>query len=319
MKSMRWILKLLACAFCLNLVGAYGNAMAAEDKIRLLVLPFSESLGAVIAEKEGYFKDEGLNVEMKNGGSAPQMVPLLQAGQADIVLSNTVTTLQAIGQGLDATFLAPGAVARTHPPDTTQAIMVLKDAIRSPKDLKGKRVAVNVINSTAWLYTVAFFDKYGLSPNDVRYVEIPFPQMNAPLLNRQVDAITQVEPFRTVLMDTGQVKALGYPYVEVQPNADITQYIALSSWVKTHKSEAEKFARAVRKGAMFANQHVAAAREINQAFTGLNPTLKDRVLLPRFGEAVNPQEIRKTMDLMLKYGLLEQKVDLTGRMFSASQ
>ena len=313
MKLLRGVFKWSACAVCLSLIGAPENAHA-QEKIRLLVLPFSESLGAVIADKEGYFKAEGLNVEMKNGGSAPQMLPLLQAEQADIILSNTVTTLQGIGQGLDATLLAPGAEARSEPPDTTQAIMVLKDGIQSPKDLKGKRVAVNVINSTAWLYTVAYFDKYGVSPNDVRYVEIPFSLMNDPLLNKQVDAITQVEPFRTVLSDTGNAKILGYPYVEVQPNADITQYIALSSWVKTHKTEAEKFARAVSKGAEFANEHVAVARDINQAFTHLNPALKDRVLLPRLGQAVNPVEIRKTMDLMVKYGLLKHELDLTGKM-----
>jgi len=182
------------------------------------------------------------------------------------------------------------------------------------KDLKGKRIAVNVINSTAWLYAVAFLDKYGVSRGDVRFVEVPFPQMNDPLLNKQVDAIAQVEPFRTVLSDTGKVKVLGFPYVEVQPNADITQYIALTSWVRAHPDAAKKFAQAISEGAQFANDNIETARDINQEFTGLNPALKDRVLLPRFGKVVNPEEIRKTMDLMVKYGLLKQKLDLSGKM-----
>ena len=177
-------------------------------------------------------------------------------------------------------------------------------------------VAVNVINSTAWMYMVALFEKHGVERSKIRFVEIPFPQMNDPLLNKQIDAIGQVEPFRTVLMDTGKVEAIGWSYVEVQPNADITQYLALTTWVKKNPQVAARFARAIVKGAQFANSNEGAAREINQQFTKLNPALKDRVLLPRFGNAVNLAEIRKTQDLMLKYGLLKQPVDLTGKVLA---
>jgi NitT/TauT family transport system substrate-binding protein len=140
--------------------------------------------------------------------------------------------------------------------------------------------------------------------------------MNDPLLNKQVDAIGQVEPFRTVLMDTGKVEAIGWSYVEVQPDADITQYLALTTWVQKNPQTAARFARAIVKGAQFANTDEKAAREINQQFTKLNPALKDRVLLPRFGNAVNLAEIRKTQELMLKYGLMKQRVDLTGKVLA---
>lgn len=287
---------------------------AAQDKIRLGLLPFSESLGAVIADKQGYFKAEGLDVEITKVQSGAHAVPVLQAGKLDIVLSNTITTLQAMEAGLDATIVAPSAVVRATPPDTTNALIVLKDGpINSPKDLEGKRIAVNVINSTAWLYIVAYLDKHGIDRNKVRFVEVPFPQMNDPLLNRQVDVIGQVEPFRTIIQGTGKVDVLGYVYVEVQPNADITQYIALTPWVKKNREAAKKFARAVVKGSQFLNANAAAAREFNQQFTGLNPKLKDKVLLPRFATEVNPAEARRTMELMLKYGLLKKPVDLSGR------
>jgi NitT/TauT family transport system substrate-binding protein len=309
MKKHRWMLAALV------MLGLAAGAQA-QEKIRLGILPFSESLGAVIADKEGYFKAEGLEVEMTNVGSGAQGVPLLQSGRIDIVFSNTVTTLQAMEQGLDATIVAPGAVVRAQAPDTTTALMVLKGSARSPKDLEGKRVSVNVINSTAWLYMLALFEKHGVERSKIRFVEIPFPQMNDPLLNKQVDAIGQVEPFRTVLMDTGKVEAIGWSYVEVQPNADITQYLALTTWVQKNPQTAARFARAIVKGAQFANTDEKAAREINQQFTKLNAALKDRVLLPRFGNAVNLAEIRKTQELMLKYGLMKQRVDLTGKVLA---
>ncbi len=40
------------------------HAAAAQEKIKLGLLPFSESLAAVIADKQGFFKEEGLEVEI---------------------------------------------------------------------------------------------------------------------------------------------------------------------------------------------------------------------------------------------------------------
>jgi NitT/TauT family transport system substrate-binding protein len=285
----------------------------AQDKIRVGLIPISEALGAVIADKEGFFKAEGIDVETSKFESGATAVPVLQSGRLGIALSNTVSTLQALGQGLDATVLAPGAVVRSAPPDTTTALIVLKDKIGSIKDLAGKRIGVNVINSSAWLHAVAALDKHGVDWTKVRFTEIPFPQMNDPLLNGQVDAIVQVDPFRSALMATGKAEILSWTYVETAPGTDITQYIALTSWVDKNRAAAEKFSRAVLKGAKFATSNEAATRDINVAWTGLNPAFKDKVLLPQLGTSVNVAGMARTMELMQKFGLLKAPIDLSKR------
>src|SRR5579864_4900308 len=185
--------RLLSSALALALLGFGLQAAQAQDKIRLGILPFSESLGAVMADKLGYFKAEGLEVEMSRFNSGALALPLLQAGKLDITFNNTVATLQAMEQGMDVAFIAPGAVVRTKAPDTTAALITLKGSIKSPKDFEGKRVAVNVIN-------------------------------------KQVDAVGVSEPFATVLLDTGLAETVTYVYVDSQPNGDITQYISLAEW-----------------------------------------------------------------------------------------
>ena len=58
-------------------------------------------------------------------------------------------------------------------------------------------------------------------------------------------------------------------------------------------------------------------REINQQFTNLNPALKDKLMITRFGTEVNLAEIRKTGELMVKYGLMKQMpADLGKRVLS---
>ncbi|MSQ72779.1 MAG: hypothetical protein EXR27_16030 [Betaproteobacteria bacterium] len=309
----RSALSLVTAVLGLILAGPLAAPAGAQEKLKVILLPFSESLGAVIADKKGYFKEEGLEIEVSKMAGSALMIPVLQSGKVDIILSNTVSTLQAIEQGLDATLLAPSAVVRSSPPDSTTALMTLTGAYKSPKELEGKRIAINVINSTAWLYMVALLDKHGVDRTKVRFVEVPFPQMNDPLLNKQIDAIGQVEPFRTILLNSGKTEAIGYSYVEVQPNADITQYLALTAWVKKNPQTAAKFARAVIKGSQFANANQAETRQINVEYTGLNAALKDAVMLPRFGEKVNTAEVQKTSELMVKYGLLKKPIDLAGR------
>ncbi len=288
----------------------------AQEKIKIGLLPFSESLAVVIADKQGFFKAEGIEIETSKFDSGAVAVPVLQSGRLDIVLSSTVATFQAIEQGLDAVVLAPGAVVREAPPDTTTAVIVRKGSIGGLKELEGKRVAVNVINSTAWLHAVALLDKHGVDRTKVRFTEVPFPQMNDPLLAGQLDAVVQVEPFRSALMATGNAEIVGWPYVETAPNTDITQYIALTTWVEKNKALAAKFARAVAKGAQFAASNEAATRDINQQFTNLNPALKDKVLLPRLGTAINLKEMNHTKEMMVKYGLLKTPVDLSKRVFT---
>jgi len=285
----------------------------AQETIKLGLLPFSESLAAVIADKQGYFKDAGITVESAKFDSGAIAVPVLQSGRMDIVLSSTVSTFQAIEQGLDAVVLAPGAIVRTAPPDTTTAVLARKGSIHSPKDLEGKRIAVNVINSTAWLHAVAWLEKHGVDRSKVRFTEVPFPQMNDPLLNGQLDAIVQVEPFRSALMASGNAEIVGWPYVETAPDTDITQYIALTSWAQKNHALAAKFVAAVTKGAQFAAANEAATRDINVQFTNLNPALKDKVLLPRLGTAINLKQMSHTTELMRKYGLLKTPVDLSKR------
>jgi NitT/TauT family transport system substrate-binding protein len=289
------------------------SASHAQTKLRVGLLPISETLGAVVANQKGFFKEENLDVELTKFNSGAAAVPVLQSGRLDIAFSNTVSTLQAIGQGIDLVILAPAAVVRKSPPDTAIALIARKGEITSMKQLEGKRVAVNALNSTAWLHAVAMLEKHGVDHTKVRFLELPFPQMNDALLHGQIDAIGQVDPFRTLLMASGKAEILGWPYNETAPGTDLTQHVALKSWVEKNHDVAIRFARAVRKGSAYINSHEAEAREINIAFTGLNPAMKDKVLLSQLGTAVNVEGLKKTMGMMQKFGLLKAPVDVSGR------
>ena len=77
-----------------------------------------------------------------------------------------------------------------------------------------------------------------------------------------------------------------------------------------------KVVRALTRGARFAQTDEPATRNINQQFTNLNPHFKDKVLLPRLGTQINLAEMNHTMQMMQRYGLLKQPIDVSKRVFS---
>src|SRR3954452_17404989 len=80
MESAVAVVRRIVCSL-LVLLGALAAppAAIAQEKIRLGLLPFSESLGAVIAERQGFFKAEGLDVEVTKFESGALAVPVLQS------------------------------------------------------------------------------------------------------------------------------------------------------------------------------------------------------------------------------------------------
>ena len=85
------------------------------------------------------------------------------------------------------------------------AVMVHKDSqIFQTNDLRGKTIAVPGRYSNQRLIVYRELKKAGMTPEDVKIVEMPPPDMPAALLSRSVDAISSGEPFM------GQTELDGY-------------------------------------------------------------------------------------------------------------
>ncbi|KAF0104841.1 MAG: NitT/TauT family transport system substrate-binding protein [Chloroflexi bacterium] len=66
---------------------------AEKTPLKVAVLPVLDSLPLYVAEKQGYFEQAGLQVELIPVGSAPERDQLMQSEQIDGMLNELVTTL----------------------------------------------------------------------------------------------------------------------------------------------------------------------------------------------------------------------------------
>ena len=178
-------------------------------------------------------------------------------------------------------------------------------------------MAVNVINSTTWLHAVAALDQRGVDRTKVRFTEVPFPQMNDPLFNGQLDAVL---PGRAVPFGADGDRQGRNLDLDLRRDRTRVGHHSIHRARAVGREEprdgGEVRARGERRGAVRASNE-AATRDINLAYTGLNPALKDKVLLPELGTAVNVAGMARTMELMQKYGLLKTPIDISRRVLAS--
>jgi len=172
----------------------------------------NQTLGAsmiYIAFDKGYYKDEGLEVDL-NPLPVPVVLQSIATSQVAFGLANPDPTLfNALDRGLDVKLLL--ALTRNQPGDAPAAFMVRKDLIddgtyKSPKDLKGKKVAIPALQSQ--FYVNLFMQQDGLSATDVELVNLNGPDIPAAFASKTIDAAWNAEPGNTLAEGQGWAKAV---------------------------------------------------------------------------------------------------------------
>lgn len=95
---------------------------------------------------------------------------------------------------------------------------------------------------------MAWVDKSGGSSSKVKFVEVPFPQMEAALVGGKIDAISVHEPFATAALEKGQTRVLAYPWGDVLPKFLIASWVASEKWIVKNKEMGQAFVRAISRG-----------------------------------------------------------------------
>ena len=154
-----------------------GLPQAAElTKLRVNVQTIIDCVPVIVAIKQGYFAQEGLDVDTSTSAGGAVGIPGLIGGAYDIAQSNTVSGVLAFNQGLDVQAIAPGAKMVPQAP-TTEMVGRKGEAYKTAAELEGKSIGVNNRNGIVWLYARAWVKARGGDPAKVSFREVPFPQM----------------------------------------------------------------------------------------------------------------------------------------------
>jgi ABC-type nitrate/sulfonate/bicarbonate transport system substrate-binding protein len=287
--------------------------------LKVGTLPISEMLPLYIGKDEGIFRGEGIELELTTLTTGAAGIPAMESGSLNIVYSNIVSILQAVEQGLDLRIVAPGSLNATDCKADVSRYLALKESgMESLADLKGKRIAINALRNVNDLYNTAMLDAAGLRPGEYTVTEVAFPQMVDALMNKQVDAVLEVEPFITILLDTDKVRDLGSAYCSVHTNFYLAHYTALQRWLDRNPDTARRFQRAYFKSVEYTNTNRDKLGDWAVQHVRLRPELKDKVVMPEWRTIMEGEYLEsqlRSRDLMLKYGYLKNSVDVAPLIF----
>src|SRR5689334_18506401 len=209
----------LLAAACSLLPAGLGRPRQAA--VKLAVSPLLTNAPLYVAQDEGFFAEQGLQVEFVKIAKTVDMIPPLTQGQIDVASTGlSFGTFNAIARGVILRFVAD----RGHQDPngcTFNAIMARRELVESgelssPAQLKGKRVAVNPTSNGG--YTMqALLATAGLTLDDVQLVDIPDTAAAAAFEQGSIDATTAGEPQVTQLVQAGHAVAW-VPAERILPN-----------------------------------------------------------------------------------------------------
>jgi NitT/TauT family transport system substrate-binding protein len=278
----------------------------AQSKSKLGYMKIVDNAALFMAIEKGFFKAEGLELEtVPLAGGAP-IINGVVSGDLQFGWTNVISLYQARTEGFDFKLVAGGAtnVKAKH---ESHAIQVTNNSpVKSAKDLQGKTVAVNTLNNIVHLMAMAWIDKNGGSSSKVKFVEVPFPQMEATLSAGKVDAISVHEPFATAALEKGGVRVLAQPWGDVLPKFLIASWFASEKWLAKNKQTGQAFVRAINRGIEAIQADPEGSRAAMIKWAGLKPELAAKIGLPVFEKTLSEKDLQATIDLTVKYKLISK-------------
>jgi putative riboflavin transport system substrate-binding protein len=135
-----------------------------------------------VAQAQGFYKGEGIDVSFDNGIS-PDLIKAVGAGKFKVALADADTVISAREQSIPVTY-----VAGYYDQSPSAIISLPAKNIRAAQDLKGKKIGLPGRYGSSYIGLLAVLTKAGLTEKDVDIQEIGFNQ--APqLLAGKVDAV----------------------------------------------------------------------------------------------------------------------------------
>jgi NitT/TauT family transport system substrate-binding protein len=183
----------------------------ALEQITLAYSPSLSFAPLFIAIEKGYLKEQGIELKLELFKSGSEAVAFAANGQiAGIAGGIGASNFNGANKNMGVKIVAPMALQPIK--GAPAPILVRSDLaneIASPKQLKGKRIAVGGgAGSTGEYMLLRVLEKAGIEKNEVTLVNLAFPDMPLAFSKKSVDAGLIPAPFSIVPLEEGTAKIL---------------------------------------------------------------------------------------------------------------
>lgn len=278
-------------------------AARAQQQILVLTGTDPNFLPIVLAMEKGFFKEEGLNVSHRMFPSGADAMLAFRTVKAQFVAAGDLPSVILWGQG-GAVGVAPFFAS------TDNLFGVVKSELKSPTDLKGKKIAVRK-NSTSDYFLQTYLRNHSVDPASVQITDLSPPDMVAALVRNQIDGFFIWRPYpsqaKNILGDKVHVITTAKGYYEER------MYMTASKdFAAGNPRVVEKVIRAMKKAIdyAYANENEAATIVANKIKT--NPSVVKDVLTSKpfklsYDRHVG-EELERLSQFLVENGRLKSRI-----------
>lgn len=288
---------------------------------RLKWLLNASTAGDIWAEKAGFFKKAGLEVTIKEGGAEQDAITDIEMGRAQFGAASADQVIRAKSKGADIV-----VIAQIFQKNPLQWIYFsdMTPEIKTPEDLRGLTIGITYGGNDEAIFT-ALMKKYRLSPHALDLYAVHYDYN--PFWTHKVDLWPVYRNTEGVTMEE-KMASNNHHAAFFDPGSHGIKFVA-NSIVTSGKiyREQPELAEAFAKSLTAAWEHALAEKNRSAVAEALHTLDTDTPLhiilkqlectkafvLPRDRRAgeIDRQAWEQTENIMLKQGLIKQKVDLT--------
>jgi NitT/TauT family transport system substrate-binding protein len=281
-----------------------------DDKLTVGVIPIVDTAPIWLGKEKGFFKDEGIDLELTKTTGGAAAVPGVVNGEFDFAFGNVMSVMVAQDQGLPLSFVTNGTTTSGEEGKDFSGVVAPKGSdIKSPKDLEGKNVGVNNlknIGDTTVRYAV---EADGGDPSKIKFSEVAFPDAPAALSKGNVDAAWVLEPFLSKAIAEGGT-VISWNYVEMSPKLDIAGYFTQDKKIASDADLVKRFQSAMNKSLEYSQEHPDEVRDIVGTYTEMDAKTRADMVLPKFTPEFDRAAAEQLGEAAVKYGTLKKAPDL---------
>jgi NitT/TauT family transport system substrate-binding protein len=262
------------------------------------------------AVEKGFFKDEGLDVELVKCEWA-NYKDVLATGGFDITHHLVMLFLKPIEQGVDVKFLAGihRGCLRVQTSTTSP--------IHTVDDLRGKTIGIPGMGTPPFIFANRVLTAHGIDPSkDITWKVYPAGELGLALQKGDVDAVADSEPIGTLLTSDGKVRNVADQATE-EPYSDeyCCAVLAWGKFVEKNPKAAAAATRALLRGAKWVetNPRAAAQLSVEKKYLSSNPELNAVAISHlRYFPSVAGAEaaVKSAAVAMKKSGMLNANTDV---------
>ncbi|MEV6493097.1 ABC transporter substrate-binding protein [Actinoplanes sp. NPDC051633] len=263
----------------------------ALDRISVGVIPIVDVAPIYLGRQKGFFASRGIDLDLVlEQGGAPIIKGVL-AGRFQFGFSNMTSLMAARADGAPLKAVAAGVSSTGKPGRDFSGIVVPPGSlIRTPKDLAGKLIGVNVLGSLGDTTIRASVRKVGGDATTLRFQAHPFPQIPGKLQAKKLDAAWLVEPQLSEAITLG-CQVIASNFVDTAANLTVAAYFTAGDLAERDPKLVERFTQAVNESLRYADTHGDEVRDVVGTYTPINDTVRLMMILPNWPAAINRDSV----------------------------